>query len=39
MNQAVSKDFLHYVKRKELRGELAYVFFNKCYMIFTNILY
>ena len=38
-NRAIHREFLYYAKRKELKGELAYMFFNKCYIAFTNMLY
>jgi superfamily II DNA helicase RecQ len=38
-DRAVRREFLHYAKRKELKGELAYVFFDECYVAFTDISY
>jgi hypothetical protein len=31
--------FLHYAKGLELSRQLAYVFFDKCYVAFTDTLY
>jgi superfamily II DNA or RNA helicase len=38
-DRAVRREFLHYTKGKELKGELAYVFFDECHVAFTDILY
>ena len=38
-DQAVQGRFLHYAKGLELSGQLAHVFFNKCYVAFTNTSY
>jgi hypothetical protein len=38
-NQAISRGFLHYAKGLELQGQLAVVFFNKCYVAYTNTSY
>jgi hypothetical protein len=36
---AVQGRFLHYAKGLELSGQLAYVFFDKCYVAFTDTSY
>jgi superfamily II DNA helicase RecQ len=38
-DRAVQGRFLHYAKGLELSGQLAYVFFNKCYVAFTDTSY
>jgi hypothetical protein len=38
-DQAVQGRFLHYAKGLELSRQLAHVFFDKCYVAFTNTLY
>ena len=39
INKAASKVFLYYTKRLELNKQLAYIFFNKCYIAITDTLY
>ena len=36
---AVQGEFLHYAKGLELSGQLAHVFFDKCYVAFTDTSY
>jgi hypothetical protein len=36
---AVKGDFLHYARGLELAGRLKAVFFNKCYVFFTDTFY
>jgi hypothetical protein len=38
-DQAVQGAFLHYAKRLELDRQLAHVFFDECYVAFTDISY
>jgi superfamily II DNA helicase RecQ len=38
-NRAVQGEFLHYAKGLELSGQLAYVFFDECYVAFIDTLY
>ena len=38
-DRAVQGEFLYYAKGLELEGQLAYVFFDEVYVIFTDILY
>ena len=39
VDQAVQGEFLHYAKAWELSKQLAQVFFNKCYVAFTDTSY
>jgi hypothetical protein len=36
---AVKGDFLHYARGLKLAGRLKTVFFNECYVSFTDIFY
>jgi len=38
-DRAVRREFLHYAKGKELKGELAHVFFDECHVAFTDTSY
>src|ERR1035438_8279236 len=38
-DRAVSGEFLHYAKGLELSGQLAHVFFDECYVAFTDTSY
>jgi hypothetical protein len=38
-DRAVNSEFLYYTKRLELKGQLAYVFFDKVHVAFTDTLY
>jgi hypothetical protein len=38
-DRAVQGEFLYYTKGLELEGQLAYVFFNEVYIVFTNTSY
>ncbi len=35
----MTREFRHYAKGLELHGQLAHMFFDKCHIAFTNILY
>jgi hypothetical protein len=39
VNVAIKGDFLYYTKELKLAGRLKAVFFNKCYVFFTNTFY
>ena len=38
-DRAVHREFLHFAKGLKLSSTLAYVFFNKCHVAFTNTSY
>ena len=38
-DRAVQGEFLYYAKGLELEGQLAYVFFDEVYVVFTDTLY
>jgi superfamily II DNA helicase RecQ len=39
VDRAVQGEFLYYAKGLELEGQLAHVFFDECYVVYTDILY
>jgi hypothetical protein len=38
-DRAVKSDFLYFAKKLKLNKQLAYVFFNECYVAIIDILY
>jgi hypothetical protein len=38
-NVTIKGDFLHYIKGLKLASQLKTVFFNKCYVFFTDTFY